>query len=555
MTNCTQANCTKANRTQPSGTKASTALAAFAFAAGLAFASAVHAQDTAQSNEGVGTPMQAGQAARWVVAADATPLRSGPMDRFYPTLELTSDRPLEVVGEQDGWLRVRVPAGSRAFVKAGNAEQAGDSAVVLTTPSRLRAAHLTGGIAASWRSLLETPLPAGTELPLLETITSGNRTVGYAVAAPASSTGFVAAGSVRTVAGDELAQLRQTLPDGVLAAGQPRQPDADQTANPSGAQQPDTGASADSASDPSNDLDTSLLAPMVVPETASGTPAQSTDNTPAETPVDSTVEAPATSPAEPEADAPTEASEPGSTGSQVRQPNPTLPGEPVVETERPLVSDADADRIIEEARATSTESSSDDSEAIERQTGAAAAQPVARAVLTLDELDAAYERMKTLPIEEAELEELRSEYQRAIDATPRDAFSERLLQQLRNRVAFIDARIRVKELKLTRARETQAIPQDLITLRSRIETIRASGRFDVVGELTPSTLYDGGKLPRLIAVRSRDGYGRTVGYLSPTPDVIERLGQIVGIEGSAAMDGELGVRLITPRRIEAFRRD
>lgn len=466
-------------------------------------------------------------APQWVVVtAPAMPIRSGPMDRFYPMLMVDPTRPLAAMGEQDSWLKVRLPAGTRAFVKADEASLTGATTVTLTTPSRLRAAHLTGGLGASWRSLLDAPLPVGTDLTLVETITEGTTTIGYAVLAPAGATGFVAKNATRVVTGDELDRLRQAAPATTLPTSRPAAPQTDTPAPSTQAPASSTPPAPPAGAQPGN-ADTSLLEPMVVPS-SEPQPAEQSQPRPEQTQTPANAQPgtrPNTQPTNQPSNQPT------------NQPNAQPAAQPSAPTAQSPTSTPAA-----QPQAPADGASADEARA-------------PRPTLTLEELDAAYERMKNLPLEEAELNELRIEYERALRETPSDGFSERLRQQLANRLAFIDARIRVRDLRLRTLRESSETPAELAALRERIAAVQASGRFDVVGELVPSSLYDGTRLPRLIAVRSRDGYGRTVGYLSPTPEVIDMLGQLVGIEGSTAIDEELGVRLITIRRMQAIPRD
>ena len=83
--------------------------------------------------------------------------------------------------------------------------------------------------------------------------------------------------------------------------------------------------------------------------------------------------------------------------------------------------------------------------------------------------------------------------------------------------------------------------------------LEASERYEAVGQLDASTIYDGKRLPRLLCLRD-PVTGRTIGYLEPIDqfDFVSLLGHQVGVVGNRAYDGGLRVSLITPRRIDVL---
>jgi hypothetical protein len=192
-----------------------------------------------------------------VVKADATVLRAGDMPRFYRIMDLDAGTVVKTLGTNDGWTRVAYPAGSNAYVEADRAEKISSNTLRLTKPSSLLAPSALLGASGSWCPLFPEPLPAGTELTLVEEITGiGGKVSKYLVEAPQSpspAAGFVRADSLRPATPDEINRFGTTTPASTPQAN-PDQPDTGSTETQT---QPDT------SPEPDDDLDTSLLEPLV----------------------------------------------------------------------------------------------------------------------------------------------------------------------------------------------------------------------------------------------------------------------------------------------------
>lgn len=159
-----------------------------------------------------------------VVTQNSTNLRAGGSERFYSVLALTQGQVVVVDGEGEGWNRVVYPPSMSAFIRAEDAALEGTT-VKLTKESRLRAASAIQGWSGSWQPLLETAMPSGAALTLVEPVKEGEVVVGFKVQAPAEARGFVAASRLRRATQAEVdaaktkGQALPELPNVTISAG------------------------------------------------------------------------------------------------------------------------------------------------------------------------------------------------------------------------------------------------------------------------------------------------------------------------------------------------
>jgi len=219
----------------------------------------------------------------WVVQQDGTVLRSGDMPRFYRVMDLSAGTVVESLGAADGWTQVVYPAGSTAYVEADRAEKVNDTTLRLTKPSNLLAPSALLGASGSWCPLFAEPLKEGTELRLVEAVTGIAGTVNkYLVeaprppVAPTPARGFVRTESLRQATPAEIATFRQ-------ASGSAK-PETPTTTTP---QTPETKpAQPETKPEPvdpkpggADEVDTSLLAPIVTGPLTPVNPASTTPST------------------------------------------------------------------------------------------------------------------------------------------------------------------------------------------------------------------------------------------------------------------------------------
>lgn len=150
-----------------------------------------------------------------VVTQNGTNLRAGGSERFYSVLALTQGQVVVVDGEGEGWNRVVYPPSMSAFIRAEDAALEGTT-IKLTKESRLRAASAIQGWSGSWQPLLDTAMPSGGTLTLIEPVKEGEVVVGFKVQAPAEARGFVAASRLRRATQEEVDAAKtkgQALPE------------------------------------------------------------------------------------------------------------------------------------------------------------------------------------------------------------------------------------------------------------------------------------------------------------------------------------------------------
>lgn len=215
------------------------------------------------------------------VTQDATNLRAGPSERFYSILSVPAGTLVAVDGEASGWVRVVYPANTAAFVRAEDVNAVGSS-LTLRTESRLRAASQVHGYAGSWMTLLETPLPSGTTLTLVEPVKEGEVITGYKVQAPEAARAFIGASRVRRATDDEVkAALAKNIALPALPAvtlSEPKLADAAATPTPT-TSTPDAGNTTQNAPQTTADATPASTTPSTtVASDAPLTP--SVDNTP-----------------------------------------------------------------------------------------------------------------------------------------------------------------------------------------------------------------------------------------------------------------------------------
>ncbi|NUQ67305.1 MAG: hypothetical protein HUU18_03360 [Phycisphaerales bacterium] len=180
--------------------------------------------------------------------------------------------------------------------------------------------------------------------------------------------------------------------------------------------------------------------------------------------------------------------------------------------------------------------------------------PAERPVGTVEGLESAFQRIWKEPAETAEIDELIAEYQRAIEAS--GSGDARRRTQLEQRVAALQIRKDVRE-RIRKAEEAKAaLDADRIRLQEQLAAWERTRVYTLIGQLQPSTVYDGKRLPQMYRVVSVGGAaGRTLGYIRKTDefDLDKYLGQVVGVVGQAQLDRSLQLNLITPFRVDRLK--
>lgn len=228
-------------------------------------------------------------------------------------------------------------------------------------------------------------------------------------------------------------------------------------------------------------------------------------------------------------------------------PDPVVTPEPTIDPEPTIVlgddddDDADDDGTVGSIDPIVDPQRSVDEEPTPVVTPAAISGSVAEA-------EARFAEAQALPLEERPNAELLATYRTLAADTA---------------LAGIDRRIvaaRVRQLERDSAiaealREIHAIQQRIdepIASTSQGDVAQPT-RYDAVGQLVASTVYDGQTLPRLYRLVDPASM-RTIGYVRPTASVDpgQSLGQVVGLVGEAHYDAGLKLRVIDVQRLDVL---
>jgi outer membrane biosynthesis protein TonB len=174
---------------------------------------------------------------------------------------------------------------------------------------------------------------------------------------------------------------------------------------------------------------------------------------------------------------------------------------------------------------------------------AAQAEPVVVEVKSLSELEAEFESVQELPLEDRPLGELIAQYealQAAGGLTQNQTYRvASRLASLRHDFEIVQGLNAIAEAREPLAQaETQ--PADAVS-------------YDAVGRLLASSVYDGKTLPRMYRLAD-PATGRAVAYIRPggPVDTTSHLGRLVGVQGEQAYDPALKLKVLTVKRIDTL---
>jgi hypothetical protein len=167
---------------------------------------------------------------------------------------------------------------------------------------------------------------------------------------------------------------------------------------------------------------------------------------------------------------------------------------------------------------------------------------------TLEDLEGAFKLLQKEPIETAEVIPLRELYLALGRKNPNDTKT----------MHYVTAR--TDQLQIWA--DLQKKRQELDSVRSRLKSsadetdaawrkLEASAEYTAVGRVAASTIYDGKGLPKLLRLQD-GGTGRTLAYLQPDEkyELVNLIGNFVGIVGDKTYDETLRLNIISPRRID-----
>jgi hypothetical protein len=428
-------------------------------------------------------------------------LRCGDGDLFYKVGEVAPGTMLFVDGESPSYLQVSYPANMSVFVKADEVEVQGGT-VKLTKASKLKAFNQATGWSGSWKGVVSTDLPIGTNLKLVEAVKDGETgpIVGYRVSAPEQGRAFVEPRVTRRATDVEVAAFKGTPLPAKPAVVEPAKTEAPKPQTPTATDPAKPAPAATDGTKPAIDLTTPVATPAGTPTAApAGTPAATDGAKPAEVPG-----APATD------GQPT-------TVTQVTTPDPAAtPEAPKVE----------APKIV----------------------------PIEVPPTPGYDLEPTFARVWKEPIMSAEMDELVNAYDKAIEQL--DGDSERLASQLKARRAALAMRIELRDKMRKQAEARAAIEAGRGKVAEQLKIAEDGRVYTMIGQLQASTVYDGQKLPLMYRVVSVGGVSpRTLGYLKDSQEfaLLGKVGAVIGVIGEAQLDRSLMLNVISPVRVDVLK--
>lgn len=499
------------------------------------------------------------------VVTTVTPMRSGDSQRFYSVLELKSGDLVTVDAESAEWARIAYPPGSSAFIRADQAELGPTSqSVKLKVESKLLSVNPEHGLSGSWKSLLPDAAKPGTEFKLIDIIKEKDAVLGYRIAAPAEARGFVLARAIRRATQAEI-DAAKTLSAGTLPPAR--------NASTAGAQTPTPAASTNPSAPATSAREVPATMPTMGPNgqpamttSISVTPAESTaTSTPTSSPAAGT---PVSTPAEPTpsaASASIDLTRPQQPSGQTPPPaaeSGTTPGTPatteITQSTNSSLPGTDAAPGADAAAANANPDGSTAATPVtERQPDAPAAEATepARALLpsTAEDLEPLFQAVRRQDVMNAEIDELLTQYETLISRRPVGDRRRRVLEQRAEILRLMqDYRNERRTLEEANA-AARAVTDDMSRRFAQYDVQR---QYAIVGVLTPSSVYDGTRLPLMYRLQSIGGsVPRTLGYIKPREDLNlpSKIGVVVGVVGEQNVDSSLRLNVIDAVRVDPLR--
>jgi len=438
------------------------------------------------------TPIQDAIPYYGVIVSDSTAVHCKDSERYYKVGALPAGQVVMIDGESLNWARIAYPASLSAFVRVEDVDVNGNEAK-LRADSKLKAVNATSGFNGSWQPLLPTAAKVGTVLTIIEPIADATGpVVAYRIVPPKEARGFVEGRAVRKATDTEVAAFRTK-----------------------------TGAA---------DLSPKPVTPAPLPTPAPGVtdpakPVAQKPATPAQ-PIDLTK--PVTTPSD-SAAAPTTltqgGSNPGTTKpADASSANPSANPVPADSTPQPTTPE-----VIVTPR------------------------PTVRTASAFEGLESSFQRLAKQPGARVdELDELIGEYEKAIG----DETSPRRREGMDARVEFLKLRRDAAET-IRRQEEARALlDSNKVQIIQQLAEVQRSRVYTIVGQIQPSTVYDGRNLPLMYRVVSVGSSApRTLGYMKKNAefDFDRMLGLVIGVIGETQLDRSMRLNIITPVRVEILK--
>ncbi|MCA9300251.1 MAG: hypothetical protein KDA28_14365, partial [Phycisphaerales bacterium] len=424
-------------------------------------------------------------------------------------------------------------------------------------PSKLWAANFRSGPSGSWKPLFADPVDAGTRVEVVERLEEADGRLFYRIVAPARARGYMLRTQVREATPQEVeshlkaARARpaeeienREAAEYIARDASPVQngtrEEIEQAANEATGANTDVLGLNEPTTPTTDDADESLLEPIVpVDDDASDASTTLESGLRTNVPVVEQSSTPTTTPA---------TTTPNTTGraDDVFRPAFRSPGSDAASA---TTTPGTTPNTGPATTPTATPGANPSVETIDQSSGT----PVERPLLTPSELEIKFQQVFRQREEQAEYDELISEYRRTLAAMASDPASQRLRTQLERRLTWLEIKSdhRRVALEFQRASESEALAEQNVA--SKIRQLAQNRTYTVVGRLVPSTVYDGKRLPLMYRVMTVGPQApRTIGYLRPddASDLSAKVGYVVGILGEATLDNSLKLNIIRPDEVD-----
>ncbi len=172
-----------------------------------------------------------------------------------------------------------------------------------------------------------------------------------------------------------------------------------------------------------------------------------------------------------------------------------------------------------------------------------------------EKLEAAFEAVKNQPPETAEFGPLMGEIQAAMDKLDDSPSSTMIRRRLDQRLNYLRLSIDIQAQKRKLAESQAGWSEHDKVIKQRMDEVARARQYTLVGRLSASTIYDGKRMPLMYRVQTVGGPApRTLAYLKPdaTLKIDSKLGEVVGVLGTAQLDPTLRINIITPQRVDTL---
>jgi hypothetical protein len=439
-----------------------------------------------------------------VVTQNETKARAGAGRAYYVVGELQSGDIVQVDEVIFGWNKIVPPPGFFSYVAEGHVQLRGDGRTGHITMDRVEVrAGSVRGPGESYRG--QVVLNRGDTVEVLEQ--DGTY---YKITPPRGAYVFLPPGSVNRATAQQIAAAEE-------ARQQRPQPDGPASTPPPGPATPDDIAAAvndEPAPSPAGIGDAAIADARPEPQPADPLPLQPQDP--------------------PAAAAPDQDAQPEAPDTAVAAVEPEAPASPE--------TDATVADIGTDPAATQPDAQPD----AQPVAGDAKGPPLMTTAAVSDRLRALEERMIPVffkPLEEQPFDQMIREYE-AIQREPLPAIDRQIVRQ---RLAALQRNRDIAQT-LARIHESTATTTDVQTPQPQPG---APLRYDAVGQLLASSVYNGVGLPRMFRVVD-PATGRTVVWVEPggKVDPNKHLGKVVGIIGDQQYDPALKFNVLDVRRID-----